>query len=40
MTATVTCHARLGDLSVTGLPGTLTLDAASTSPVDAHRSTP
>ena len=40
VTATVTCYARLGDLSTTGLPGTLTLDAASTSPVDAHRSTP
>jgi Flp pilus assembly protein TadG len=40
VTARVTCHASLGTLSATGLPGTLALDASSVSPVDAFRSRP
>lgn len=40
VTAEVACHASLAGLSATGLPGTLTLHAASTSPVDTYRSRP
>ncbi|MEV0093715.1 TadE/TadG family type IV pilus assembly protein [Streptomyces sp. NPDC050738] len=38
--ATVTCTASLGDLSHTGLPGTMTLSAEAYSPVDTYRSSP
>ncbi|RKN11574.1 TadE/TadG family type IV pilus assembly protein [Streptomyces radicis] len=40
VTATVSCHSDLNDLLGTGLPGNVTLSAASTSPVDTYRSTP
>jgi Flp pilus assembly protein TadG len=40
VTATVSCRARFGDLLGAALPGSITLDATTTSPVDNHRSTP
>jgi Flp pilus assembly protein TadG len=37
VTATVSCHVNLSDLSIPGLPGTRTITATATSPIDAYR---
>ena len=37
VTATVTCKVDLADLSIPGLPGTRTITATASSPVDAYR---
>lgn len=37
VSAHVTCPVRLADLTVPGMPGTLTLEASFTSPVDPYR---
>ena len=37
VTATVTCKVDVADLSVPGLPGTRTITATASSPVDAYR---
>lgn len=37
VTVTVTCVVGMGDLLAPGLPGTVTVEAAFTSPVDAYR---
>lgn len=37
VTATVTCKLDLADLSIPGLPGTRTITATASSPVDAYR---
>ena len=36
----VTCHVQLSDLLVPGLPGTATVQASSTAPLDPYRSVP
>lgn len=36
----VTCHVQLSDLLVPGLPGSTTLQASSTAPLDPYRSIP
>jgi len=38
VTVTVTCRVPLADLSVTGLPGSTTVQATSTAPIDPYRS--
>ncbi|PUA79477.1 TadE/TadG family type IV pilus assembly protein [Nocardioides currus] len=37
VTATVTCHVNLSDLAIPGLPGTRTITATASSPIDAYR---
>lgn len=37
VTATVTCKVNLSDLSIPGLPGTRTITATASSPIDAYR---
>ena len=37
VSATVTCAVDLGDLTMTGLPGTITVDATVGSPLDTYR---
>lgn len=37
VTATVTCHLVVADLSLPGTPGTIRLEATMTSPLDTHR---
>jgi Flp pilus assembly protein TadG len=37
VTATVTCKVNLGDLSIPGLPGTRSITATASSPIDAYR---
>ncbi len=37
MSATVTCVVNLGDISVPGLPGSLTITETVTSPLDTYR---
>ena len=37
VTATVTCKVNLADLSMPGLPGTRTITATASSPIDAYR---
>jgi len=38
VSVTVICHVALGDLSVPGLPGSVTIRATSTAPIDPYRS--
>ena len=37
VTANVTCNVRLGDLSLPGVPGSVTLKADASSPIDTYR---
>ena len=37
VTATVTCIADLSDISIPGLPGTRTITATMSSPIDTYR---
>lgn len=37
VSATVTCDLSLGDLTAPGFPGSMSLDASSTSPLDTYR---
>jgi hypothetical protein len=37
VTATVTCKVEVADLAIPGLPGTRTITATASSPVDAYR---
>lgn len=38
VTVTVTCHVALSDLSISGIPGSTSIRASSTAPIDPYRS--